>query len=179
MTPEAQLEEAEREACYQWALKLRKRGRKPEGTIDDAGQWWPSAREDYANRKKRSARSYQAWAHVYRLCERAQKGLDVPLDIQLSFAVDYPIIHERVYVEAVNARLRAESKSHKTTQRKLAAAEKAAAAKTPQARIEKRMQQLEGLEKKLKKVKAHEKLLLTKMSRVRRSIAMLNRSAQR
>ncbi len=176
-SPEDQLEKAEINACTLWARKIHSRGRKPEGLIDEAGSWLPSEREDFNNTKKRSARSYQTWQHIWRLCRRAQQGLDVPMDIGLGFKLDYPGIHEKVYVEAVNARLRAETKEHMATQRQLAKAEKAAAAKTPQAKIEKRVKQLAALERKLKKVKAHEKLLLTRMSRVRRSISALNRSA--
>lgn len=179
------MQRADDAARLEFARRVFKHKRKPEGELDlERMILTPSVRENLGKPEPANAyltgiaapRSrFVSWSHVYKLCMRACDGKEVPLDIAEKFATLYPKINERHMRNAVDVRLLKESQEHDRAQRADAKATKLAASKTRDARRAKREKQLAGLEAKLKKVKQHEALLLTRMKRVRASIRMLSR----
>ena len=179
LTPEDRVKRAHEHAIYNLALKLHNRGRKAEGTLDEAGVWTPSALEHYETDKpvKHSSRSYTTWRHVYWLIDRAVKGEPVPADVAEFVKQEWPKVHERAMVDAVAKNIAAETQREHLTRKQQREAEREAFEKSAVGKLHARRSQLSNLENSRKKVESKLKALDTRIKKVKRSIAALERSA--
>ncbi len=178
-TAQKHLLDAEDDARLSWArFVFRNRKRTLEGSFNgDTGKYTPSVREGLGDVTPRLPAYFHKWRHVYRLCMAALDGKDVPPDIEASFRSDYPVIHERVMVNAVDEHLKKQSKQHVKAVREAAKAMAKAESQTATARLAERRTQLAGLELKVRRLESKKKALLTRIKRVKRSIGALERSA--
>lgn len=174
------LKKADDAAFLEWAQKVHKRRRKPEGEFAGAtGKITPTARETTrysANGGARtpdirpvSPRTLQSWGHVYSLCLRARLGGDVPPDIAESFKKDYGPINAARMGAAVDAALKRESDAHEARERVKRAQEKALAARSTEARLAKQ-------QAKVKRLNTRIKYLETLRAKTNRSVSALERS---
>jgi len=178
LTPEDRIKRAHEQAIYDLAVKLHNRGRKAEGTLDETGLWTPSALEHFDQSPiKHSSRSYTTWHHVYWLIDRAVKGALVPADVEAFVKQEWPKIHERAMVDAVAKNIAVNTEKERLDRKQQREAEREAFEKSAMGKLHARRSQLSNLENSRKKVESKLKALDTRIKKVKRSIAALERSA--